>query len=249
MKVSPNSFLSVLETGLVPISELRRRQKGVTDAANLVAIIFSATGIAIEYDSPTLCFVTQISTDSPTTMLTQTRIQVHLKDLVNLLRCCCESNDAVEVSESDQIVFFKSGQNFEAEIQGVFSTSGFEKIDFGDPIVGFFCDSDILFSAFHQFLISPIPQKIVLCLNSRLVITNTESDQAEYPLCTRVEIGRQFLTDFIGQDITCTISGQNISSICSFLSVERKIKVEVSSGSWLTFSHNENKLGVYVSSL
>ena len=266
MKVSPSTFVSILDAALVAISDMRKKPIGA-ETGNFISLIFFENEIRIEYVSNTLCFSTTVPSSDVSVSATArfTRVVVHLKDLVNLLRCCCDySNEDLEIEASEECIYLKSGPNFQAEILAVHESDLFvpnsasnNQPTQSSQVVRFLAESDLLFSAFHQFLVTPIPKKIVFSISSsgNIELNNTEEDRAEYPLSTYAEISRQFLSDFFGvTPIACAVLGSNLSPICSFLSAGGKCEVSISDNSWLIFrrkflSNSDGELKVYVSAI
>ncbi len=157
----------------------------------------------------------------------------------------------------------KSGTNFEAEISTVNesillpSTQSSSSSMPSSHVARFVADTDLLFSSFHQFLVTPVPKKIVVSILSsgNIEIYNTEEDRAEFPLSTYVEIARQFQSDFVCiTPIAFALLGSTLAPICSFLSSGGKCEVSLSCDSWLVFrrkliSSTDGEIRVYVSSL
>jgi len=267
MKVSPNTFVAVLDAALVAISEMRSKKSSAgISSENFVSLIFSTNEIRIEYVSHTLCFTTSVPSSDISASATarSSRAVVHLKDLVNLLRCCCDnSSEELEIEELDEVIFLKSGTNFEAEIstvnESIFlpSTQSTSSSTPSSHVARFIADSDLLFSSFHQFLVTPVPNKIVVSIlcSGNIEIYNTEEDRAEFPLSTYVEIARQFLSDFVCiTPIAFALLGSCLPPLCSFLSSGGKCEVSLSCDSWLVFrrkliSNTDGEIRVYVSSL
>ena len=261
VKVSPGTFISILDASLVPISDMRKKPLG-TESSNFIALIFRPNEIGIEYTSNTLCFSTSVPSSgvSASATLHQSRVLVHLKDLVNLVRCCCDNTtEDVEIEEYDDEIFFKSN-GFEGQIKCIDEASIFgpsQLSQLGSTMVSFIADSDILFSAFHQFLMTPIPKKIVFSVSSvgNIVLNNTEEDRAEYPLSTHAEIAPQFVSNLVcTSPFSCAILGINLSPICSFLAIGGKCQVTITADSWIVFrrkfiSNSDGELRVYVSSI
>ena len=256
MRISSGAFSSVLESALLPILELNKKSFD-----SFVSLEFSLNQILINFDSNSLRFSTIVvatsnpSSASPPPNTTNRVVVVILKDLVHLFRLCSDTiYQELELDVSEESLLLKSVDgNFEVEIQTV-EKNVLENID-EINILEFSIDSEILFSAFHQFSISPICRTICVAITSD-GIKFSNNDEEQLPLKTSAEIARQYLFDnSINIDNSInnifSINGKNISTICAFLSAgggAGKCSVFITSCSYLRLRrHLFGQMDIHVS--